>query len=355
MLSELKFSENDEQLEKTRLIASSSNLINSKVSAMESLDAGRRQFIQNSLKESLIRLHASAMGVPKTSTSKIQPKNSGYFLPHNLQVQRAAARRSYLLSLNKPRLNKLVEKNKKSSTTIHTKLPSFSTTSGNIQPKGYQKKKVQKKQGAVKFRKKLDVSTQVDLLENPANGEANLNEQASEYKDENIECAVDGILTDLLGETVLSLNAIKQRKSKQTLSKTVGEKENTLQKYGSGADEIPAQHFRSDFNETVFKNEDKRDIGEKGEHLLPDLKNELRNPIGNDDQVSQKLSEEKQQGLLSHKYSSEAQKQTVPKTLRISIDSSRRIAKYRKEFWNYLKATSWVANENFNPWVLADI
>ncbi|XP_054717383.1 uncharacterized protein LOC129226780 [Uloborus diversus] len=38
MLSELKFSENDEQLEKTRLIASSSNLIDSKVSAMESLD-----------------------------------------------------------------------------------------------------------------------------------------------------------------------------------------------------------------------------------------------------------------------------------------------------------------------------
>ncbi|GFY04623.1 uncharacterized protein TNCV_4417061 [Trichonephila clavipes] len=62
----------------------------------------RMKLIQNSLKMSLQRLQSSAMSkrnpVPAMNEKK---KNSGYFIPHDLEKQRTTARRLYLAPLEK--------------------------------------------------------------------------------------------------------------------------------------------------------------------------------------------------------------------------------------------------------------
>ncbi|XP_035224052.1 uncharacterized protein LOC118196707 [Stegodyphus dumicola] len=202
-----------------------------------------------------------------------------------------------------------------------------------------------------------------------------------EVKDENIETAVDNILDDLVGETIVVLNSISQKKGRklnflEIIPKKAEIESGTIPKKSSTqlhpskktwcklvSDENPTvkQNFIDKAVETdkIKSNENQTSKNMKSAFHQPadcegDTSHLLHNRTSEKSPDSKKMSHvpQHQPGTESSKPPLYTEKWKV-----LSIDPrvSEEIICNRNQFWDYLEKISRVEKGNFNPWILSNM
>ncbi|KAG8186837.1 hypothetical protein JTE90_024083 [Oedothorax gibbosus] len=156
--------------------------------------------IEKCLKQSIQRLQSSAPRKVASPQPSIK-SNRGFFLPRELQQQRTIARNAYLASLSKSKSSlqpsSLIIKEKTSNKELKKRIQEVKTRGKVPKPK-------------VIHKTRPKITLQSKIKETAKEGSSS---QPTVFEDRNIEAATDGIVDDLVGETVLLLNRIRQKKS----------------------------------------------------------------------------------------------------------------------------------------------
>ncbi|GFT85422.1 uncharacterized protein NPIL_477691 [Nephila pilipes] len=297
----------------------------------------KMKLIQSSLKMSLQRLQSTTMRKRNpVSAVNEKKKGSGYFIPHDLERKRTVARRMYLASLektvNKPGslLTVVKEKEDVKKNSFKSKFPKIITKSRKNISMDYQNE------------------PEITLI---------ASEAVNETKDDNIENVVDAIVDDLMGETVLIMNKIKQRKSQ----KSSLEIKKTIEIFPK------KQEIASDFkqSESGFK---EKSNWEKIRHSflnIPTHSAQKQDQIEVKSRFQASEDQVNEEPVTVLKYIS-LHDNNQPESLTIdthliqkelSVDSkvTEDILKCRKGYWNYLERISRTEKGNFNPWVLSNL
>ncbi|GIY06897.1 uncharacterized protein CDAR_23191 [Caerostris darwini] len=286
----------------------------------------RMQLIQNSLRMSLQRLQRSAAirNVNPISDVKIKKKSSGYFIPRELEKQRAAARRAYLASLEKT-----------------AKKPVLPVTV---------KERINDKKGKLKqelpktvTKKKTNVIVNKDEQKNTLVA----SEEFADNKDENIENAVDDIIDDLMGETVIVVNKIKKLKNEKfsTALKSIEVINDTepktvlISSETKNSEHSKWETIRQNLN-TIKAQSEQRQINNikqevSKERTIVDMHN-----IDYDNTKSKWIMEERE---------------LILKKLEMDPNVAKRISNFKKDYWSYLERISRTKKGNFNPWSLSNL
>ncbi|CAL1292410.1 unnamed protein product [Larinioides sclopetarius] len=305
----------------------------------------RMQLIQDSLKMSLQRLQSAALrNTRQNSNIKVKKKSSGYFIPRDLERQRAAARKAYLASLEKGSVQSKV-------------LPHSSRQKADVK-RDSSKPKSLKTTIKSNFRK-------FNMNNNKKEEEPTLveSDKLAETKDENIEMAIDAIMDDILGETVLVINKIKQSKSEKSSAVIQNRKQ------------VPDNVYSRNLSMDLDPKETESAMIEQFQNKLEKIKHNLHcfrkgtesngklEPVESESltTVAKYVTEDEQ--LISPIANSSACPKSIVEIKNIlplrdlSIDpvKVRQISKCRKEYWSYLERISRSKKGNFDPWALSNL
>ncbi|CAL1292411.1 unnamed protein product [Larinioides sclopetarius] len=188
-------------------------------------------------------------------------------------------------------------------------------------------------------------------------------DKLAETKDENIEMAIDAIMDDILGETVLVINKIKQSKSEKSSAVIQNRKQ------------VPDNVYSRNLSMDLDPKETESAMIEQFQNKLEKIKHNLHcfrkgtesngklEPVESESltTVAKYVTEDEQ--LISPIANSSACPKSIVEIKNIlplrdlSIDpvKVRQISKCRKEYWSYLERISRSKKGNFDPWALSNL
>ncbi|XP_055940126.1 uncharacterized protein LOC129969540 isoform X1 [Argiope bruennichi] len=304
----------------------------------------KMHLIQNSLKMSLQRLHSAAVKITRPDSNvKIKKKSTGYFIPRELERQRVAARRAYLASLGKTVVEPKV--------LPHSIKEKAGARKDNLKPKVL---KTTAKSNLQKFNKSNNQKEEECTLV-----ESN---DSAETKDENIETAIDAIMDDVLGETVLVINKIKQSKSGKSTSLI----QNTEQVANNSSLRNLSVNLDSKEADAAMVEQFQNKL-EKIKHLHC-AKNgseprDKQGPVEIKKITEAAKNATESELIISSSTNCSIQPKSIPeikhkqilRELTFNPLKGKQISKCRKDFWSYLDRISRTKKGNFDPWALSNL
>ncbi|GBN44467.1 hypothetical protein AVEN_212637-2 [Araneus ventricosus] len=304
----------------------------------------RMHLIQDSLKMSLQRLQSAALrNTRPNSNVKVKKKSRGYFIPQDLERQRTAARRAYLASLEKTAVQPKV--------LPHSARGKTDAKKDGLKPKSL---KTTTKSNLRKFNKRDKKEEEPTLVES---------DKLAETKDENIETAIDAIMDDILGETVLVINKIKQSKSEKSSSVIQNQ-------------EVPDNVSTKNLSMDLDSKETEAAMIEQFQNKLTIIKQNLHCVRKGTESNGGKLEPVEIKSLTTVTKNATESEQFIyptasnsvhlkgvpeikntlpPRDIGIDPVKARQIFKCRKEYWSYLERISRSKKGNFDPWALSNM
>ncbi|GFW05417.1 uncharacterized protein TNCV_3359341 [Trichonephila clavipes] len=209
-----------------------------------------------------------------------------------------------------------------------------------------------------KFPKTLSKSRKIMDMDNQKEPEIDVttSEAVIETKDENIENIVDAVVDDLMGETVLIVNRIKQMKSNKSSEETKMTDGTFSKKQEIEVDFIQSEReYKEKSNwekirhllnvKTHFSQE--RDQTEIENRLQTSKVNENRERITVPEYLSQHYNNQPESLIIST--------HMIWKELSVDQKVVEDILKSRKKYWDYLEKISRTKRGNFDPWILSNL